>query len=217
MDDYDGRPHWGKLHGQRAATLAPRYPQWDDVRRGPRPSRSRPHVRQPVPRPRARMTGVPIRSRRSSTPPPPAASRRSTGDATSSRRTSAVSGRSSRSPATPTCWPTSTPPSWRRTAPTATAARPNRPSCNGSPAPTARSAASTSCSSPRAPPGPSLPRRADLDDHPRVRRAAGYRTDLAVYGDDVGLVVLGEASPAGGSSRSSCSTPARRARAMAAA
>jgi ribosomal protein S18 acetylase RimI-like enzyme len=40
-------------------------------------------------------------------------------------------------------------------------------------------------------PGPSLPRRADLDDHPRVHRAAGYRTDLAVYGDDVGLVVLG--------------------------
>jgi L-gulonolactone oxidase len=30
MDDYDGRPHWGKLHGQRAGTLAPRYPQWDD-------------------------------------------------------------------------------------------------------------------------------------------------------------------------------------------
>ncbi len=30
MDDYVGRPHWGKLHGQRAATLAPRYPQWND-------------------------------------------------------------------------------------------------------------------------------------------------------------------------------------------
>ena len=30
MDDYGGRPHWGKLHGQRAATLAGRYPQWDD-------------------------------------------------------------------------------------------------------------------------------------------------------------------------------------------
>jgi FAD/FMN-containing dehydrogenase len=29
MDDYEGRPHWGKLHFQRAATLAPRYPQWD--------------------------------------------------------------------------------------------------------------------------------------------------------------------------------------------
>ena len=29
MDDYDGRPHWGKLHFQRAATLAARYPQWD--------------------------------------------------------------------------------------------------------------------------------------------------------------------------------------------
>jgi L-gulonolactone oxidase len=29
MDDYDGRPHWGKLHYQRAATLAPRYPRWE--------------------------------------------------------------------------------------------------------------------------------------------------------------------------------------------
>ncbi len=30
MDELQGRPHWGKLHGQRAETLAPRYPQWDD-------------------------------------------------------------------------------------------------------------------------------------------------------------------------------------------
>jgi L-gulonolactone oxidase len=30
MDDYGGRPHWGKLHYQRAETLAPRYPRWDD-------------------------------------------------------------------------------------------------------------------------------------------------------------------------------------------
>ena len=29
MDDYDGRPHWGKLHFQRAATLRGRYPEWD--------------------------------------------------------------------------------------------------------------------------------------------------------------------------------------------
>ena len=29
MDDYDGRPHWGKRHFQKAATLAPRYPEWD--------------------------------------------------------------------------------------------------------------------------------------------------------------------------------------------
>ncbi len=29
MDDYDGRPHWGKLHFQDAASLAPRYPEWD--------------------------------------------------------------------------------------------------------------------------------------------------------------------------------------------
>jgi L-gulonolactone oxidase len=28
MDDYDGRPHWGKRHFQSAATLAPRYPDW---------------------------------------------------------------------------------------------------------------------------------------------------------------------------------------------
>ena len=29
MDDYDGRPHWGKRHFQTASTLAPRYPDWD--------------------------------------------------------------------------------------------------------------------------------------------------------------------------------------------
>ncbi|HZG49009.1 MAG TPA: D-arabinono-1,4-lactone oxidase [Thermoleophilaceae bacterium] len=28
MDDYGGRPHWGKRHYQTAATLAPRYPEW---------------------------------------------------------------------------------------------------------------------------------------------------------------------------------------------
>jgi FAD-linked oxidoreductase len=29
MNDYDGRPHWGKLHFQTAATLTTRYPEWD--------------------------------------------------------------------------------------------------------------------------------------------------------------------------------------------
>jgi L-gulono-1,4-lactone dehydrogenase len=29
MNDYAGRPHWGKLHFQRASTLASRYPEWD--------------------------------------------------------------------------------------------------------------------------------------------------------------------------------------------
>ena len=29
MDDYGGRPHWGKLHFQTAETLAPRYPEWE--------------------------------------------------------------------------------------------------------------------------------------------------------------------------------------------
>jgi L-gulonolactone oxidase len=28
MDEYGGRPHWGKRHFQTAATLAPRYPAW---------------------------------------------------------------------------------------------------------------------------------------------------------------------------------------------
>jgi L-gulono-1,4-lactone dehydrogenase len=28
MDDYGGRPHWGKRHFQSATTLAPRYPDW---------------------------------------------------------------------------------------------------------------------------------------------------------------------------------------------
>jgi L-gulono-1,4-lactone dehydrogenase len=30
MDDYDGRPHWGKLHYQSAETLRDRYPAWND-------------------------------------------------------------------------------------------------------------------------------------------------------------------------------------------
>jgi L-gulonolactone oxidase len=28
MNDYEGRPHWGKRHFQTAATLAPRFPRW---------------------------------------------------------------------------------------------------------------------------------------------------------------------------------------------
>jgi len=30
MNDYGGRPHWGKMHFQTAATLADRYPRWDE-------------------------------------------------------------------------------------------------------------------------------------------------------------------------------------------
>lgn len=29
MDDYAGRPHWGKMHFQTATTLSDRYPEWD--------------------------------------------------------------------------------------------------------------------------------------------------------------------------------------------
>jgi len=33
MDDYGGRPHWGKRHFQTAATLAERYPAWEEFQR----------------------------------------------------------------------------------------------------------------------------------------------------------------------------------------
>jgi FAD/FMN-containing dehydrogenase len=33
MNDYDGRPHWGKRHFQTAETLAPRYPDWHRFQR----------------------------------------------------------------------------------------------------------------------------------------------------------------------------------------
>ena len=49
-----GRPHWGKLHFQRAATLAAAVPAVGPLRRRSRPARPRPHVRQPLPRPRPR-------------------------------------------------------------------------------------------------------------------------------------------------------------------
>ena len=29
MNDYEGRPHWGKMHFQTARSLAPLYPEWD--------------------------------------------------------------------------------------------------------------------------------------------------------------------------------------------
>jgi L-gulono-1,4-lactone dehydrogenase len=35
MNEYEGRPHWGKMHDQSSATLRDRYPEWDafaDVR-----------------------------------------------------------------------------------------------------------------------------------------------------------------------------------------
>ena len=32
LREFDGRPHWGKMHTRRAADLAPAYPRWDDFR-----------------------------------------------------------------------------------------------------------------------------------------------------------------------------------------
>lgn len=39
--------------------------------------------------------------------------------------------------------------------------------------------------------GGRLPRRDDLEGHPRVRRARHHRRDVAVYGDEHGLVTIG--------------------------
>ena len=44
---------------------------------------------------------------------------------------------------------------------------------------------------PTAAAGPTLPRRDDLVEHPRVRRATRHRRDVEVFADDSGLVVLG--------------------------
>lgn len=38
---------------------------------------------------------------------------------------------------------------------------------------------------------PALPVRADLDDHPRVKYARQYRSDVVVYGDERGLITIG--------------------------
>ena len=55
MSDYGGRPHWGKRHFQTAATLAERYPRWEDfaaVRARLDPERELPErLHGPGPRP----------------------------------------------------------------------------------------------------------------------------------------------------------------------
>ena len=62
-------------------------------------------------------------------------------------------------------------------------------------------------------PGPALPRRSDLDDHPRVAaRPAIAPTSPSTATRSASSFWAGD-SPAGASSRSSCSTSARPARA----
>ena len=59
MDAYGGRPHWGKRHFQSAATLAPRYPEWDRFQAVARAStRRRVPERVHAARARARRGGV---------------------------------------------------------------------------------------------------------------------------------------------------------------
>ena len=36
MMEYDGRPHWGKMHFQTSTTLAPLYPKWDEFQKARR-------------------------------------------------------------------------------------------------------------------------------------------------------------------------------------
>ena len=54
MNDYAGRPHWGKLHFQSSHTLAAPLSRVADVPRLARQARPVRHVPQPVPRPGAR-------------------------------------------------------------------------------------------------------------------------------------------------------------------
>lgn len=39
---------------------------------------------------------------------------------------------------------------------------------------------------------PKLPARTDLDDHPRVQYARQYRSNVVVYGDERGLITIGD-------------------------
>ena len=56
MNDYAGRPHWGKMHFQSRHTLAHRYPEWDTFQSLAAQARSRRDVPQRLPRSRARRT-----------------------------------------------------------------------------------------------------------------------------------------------------------------
>ena len=57
-----GRPHWGKLHGLDAESLAGRYPRFADAVRVRRERRSRGPVRQRLRRPGARRAGLSTRA-----------------------------------------------------------------------------------------------------------------------------------------------------------
>ena len=90
----------------------------------------------------------------------------------------------------PTCWPTSSGPNWSGWAPTATGRQqPDVLRRLAGPAGHVGSLDVVLVADAR--PGPTVDRRVDLDDHPRVRRACAHRRDVEVYGDDAGLVVLG--------------------------
>ena len=60
MDEYGGRPHWGKRHFQTAATLAERYPRWADFQAARDELDPEPRLHQRVrrARPRALSAGA---------------------------------------------------------------------------------------------------------------------------------------------------------------
>ena len=61
MDDYGGRPHWGKRHFQTAETLAPRYPAWAEFQAARDSSDPEPRLHQRVRRARPRRLGARLR------------------------------------------------------------------------------------------------------------------------------------------------------------
>ena len=58
MDEYGGRPHWGKRHYQSAATLRPALPRVGALPGGPRALRPGAALRERLPEARARMTAT---------------------------------------------------------------------------------------------------------------------------------------------------------------
>ena len=191
-----GRGRRRRGRPRRAARYAVRPPS---VRTRPsKPAAAVRRARSPISRERARAADITStctganRSVGARASAAPGAARRGRGSVPAARRhasrcsprTTTARGRSCRSPATRSCSPTSRPASWPPAAPTGSAG-PRIPTCSaGWLPPAARSAASTSCSHAGPTPVTTLPRRHDLDGHPRVQRARAHRRGVEVYGDD---------------------------------
>ena len=211
MDGYGGRPHWGKLHGQRAATLAGRVPAVGRLPGRTRQARPGPHVRQPVPRARAGSRWGRTRWRRVlEAAVDRHRSRRPTAPSSCSRLTRGAGRPSSPSPATPTCSPTSTAQALDAAGADGFGGASHPDVLQRIAGPGGEIGALDAVLVGRGETGPVLPRRHDLDDHPRVpsgprTTAATSRCTATTSGSSSSVA----ASSDGASWPSSCSTRRR--------